>query len=184
MADAVLTSPRVAQGRSSRPVSLVRYRRSRVGPPPVLRAGGIFDGENAMTDETKAKQPWTPGPLDLAVWDEMAKDPVEMFRNHISHGSGLIWSVWAPNHPKTVGCHPRPVHAVTTCITGNGPTSEANARLYAAAPALAEALAKFVLGYDHALRRGARGNTAPVDPPVIADARALLDACGWQWGGR
>jgi len=131
-----------------------------------------------MTDGTKPKQPWTPGPLKLAVWDEMAKDPVEMFRNHISHGSGLIWSVWAPNHPKTVGCHPRPVHAVTTCITGNGPTSEANATLYAAAPALAEALAALVDAADH--------SEVTYQPmrDAVEGARAALDACGWKWGGR
>jgi hypothetical protein len=121
----------------------------------------------------------------------MAKDPVEMFRNHISHGSGLIWSVWAPNHPKTVGCHPRPVHAVTTCITGNGPTSEANARLYAAAPAFAEALADLVKIIEAA---GLRQLSSGVElgrtswyvkaSDRMISARAALEACGWQWGGR
>jgi len=61
--------------------------------------------------------------------------------------------------------------------------NHADARLFVAAPPMAEALARFVLGYDDALRR--RGDkTAPADPPVIASARAALEACGWRGGGR
>lgn len=81
----------------------------------------------------------TPGPLELAVMDPN-KDPVEFTRDSLSHGSGPVWMVWAPQHPKTRGVHPNPEHAVITATTGNGPASEANARLYAAAPDLLAAL--------------------------------------------
>lgn len=77
----------------------------------------------------------TPAPLRLGMYDP-DKDPVEMFRENLSHGSGPVWLVTAPEHPGTIGgWDDRPAHAVTTCITGNGPTSEANAVFYANAPA-------------------------------------------------
>lgn len=71
----------------------------------------------------------TPGPLELAIMDPN-KDPVEFTRDSLSHGSGPVWMVWAPQHPKTRGTYPAPEHAVITATTGNGPASEANARLY------------------------------------------------------
>lgn len=76
----------------------------------------------------------TPGPLQLGTYGD--NDPVEKFAENISHGSGPVWIVWAPEHPLTVlGDDPlRPVHAVTMCLTGNGPTSEANAAFIAHAP--------------------------------------------------
>lgn len=77
----------------------------------------------------------TPGPWEVAVWDS-AKDPVEQFREHVSHGSGPVWGVWCPEHPLTKGEHPTPEHAVMAALTGNGPTSESNAYLVAAAPDL------------------------------------------------
>ena len=70
------------------------------------------------------------GPAAVGVIDPSI-DPVENFREHISFGSGDIWAVWLPEHPLTAGEHPRPDHAVLVCITGNGPTSEANARFIA-----------------------------------------------------
>jgi hypothetical protein len=60
----------------------------------------------------------------------------------------------------------------------------ANGVLMAAAPDLAEALAEFVRIFDRKMKSGIRGNTVHPDPPEIAAARALLDACGWRWGGR
>ena len=79
----------------------------------------------------------TPGPLEVAIWDP-ENDPVEQFRKQMSLGGSTIWCVWAPEHPLTIGKHPRPEHAAVTCITGNGPASEKNALLYAAAPELLE----------------------------------------------
>lgn len=62
-------------------------------------------------------------------------DPVARFAENLSHGSGRCWIVFLPEHPRTVGgWDERPAHAVTVCITGNGPTSEANARYIAATP--------------------------------------------------
>lgn len=89
-----------------------------------------------MSDE---KTKHTPGPWEVAVWDE-AKDPVEQFREQISYGSGPIWGVWCPEHPLTRGKHPNPEHAVMPALTGNGPASEANAYLVSAAPDLLAAL--------------------------------------------
>ena len=82
----------------------------------------------------------TPGPLRLALYGVDA-DPFEQIRELLSHGSGPVWAVTAPEHPNAVGgWEDRPAHAVTTAITGNGPASKANATLYAAAPELLKAL--------------------------------------------
>lgn len=107
---------------------------------------------------SETKQPWTPG-----TW-ESNYDEVDEVAEIVAVGQG---------HD---GCS---LHIVDV----DGDNAKANGVLMAAAPDLARALAKFVLGYDHDLRRRG-GQTAPVDPPVIASARAALVACGWQWGGR
>ena len=53
---------------------------------------------------------------------------IETFRENLSHGSGPVWLVIAPEHPDTVGgWGDRPEHAAITCLTGNGPLGEANA---------------------------------------------------------
>jgi len=93
----------------------------------------------------------------------------------VSPGYGAGWSTWGDSDP-------RPVHAVTTCITGNGPTSEANTKLYAAAPALAEALARFVVDGEGCAACGMDGR--PGCGCKQEQGRAALEACGWQWGGR
>lgn len=73
----------------------------------------------------------TPGPLRLAIADP-DRDPVELFRENLSHGSGEVWAVMAPEHPDTVGgWEERPVHAAIVAWTGNGPTSKANAEFIA-----------------------------------------------------
>lgn len=74
----------------------------------------------------------TPGPWLWALFDE-AKDPLEWIRECLSYGSGPVHLTWCPEHPLTKGQHPRPEHAVVPAITGNGPTSEANAKFLAAA---------------------------------------------------
>ncbi len=74
----------------------------------------------------------TPGPLGLAIVDP-TREPGEWFREHLSYGTGDIWCVWCPMHPRTVGEAPRPEHAVILAITGNGPQSEANAEFIACA---------------------------------------------------
>ena len=63
----------------------------------------------------------TPAPWAPAIFDP-TMDPVALFRENLSYGSGDVHSVIAPEHPKS---NP-PAHYVTTAITGNGPTSEAN----------------------------------------------------------
>jgi len=137
------------------------YRCPRAGLPPVLRAGGIFRWEDAMADE-KPKQPWTPG-----QWELFGGRLIRAVNRHVA--TPLAETIT----PFSSVLDPSPDLAA----------EHANGVIMAAAPELAEALAKFVLGYEHALRR--RGDkTAPADPPVIASARAALDACGWQWGGR
>lgn len=81
----------------------------------------------------------TPGPLRLGVWpaDWGQEKQVEMFRQSLAFSEGAVWMVIAPEHPQSIGgWEDNPTHAVTTAITGNGPASEANARLYAAAPDL------------------------------------------------
>jgi len=76
----------------------------------------------------------TKGPLRLAH-DPEGADSAELFAGLLSHGSGLVWHVMAPEHPKTIGgWEDEPEHAVIVCTTGNGPTSKANAELYAHAP--------------------------------------------------
>ena len=93
------------------------------------------------------------GPAAVGVIDPSI-DPVENFREHISFGSGDIWAVWLPEHPLTAGEHPRPDHAVLVCITGNGPTSEANARF------IAECFSAAPLA-----QQGAGSTGAPLDKP-------------------
>lgn len=78
----------------------------------------------------------TAGTMRLAIMDP-EKDPVEMFRDHLAPGSGEVWGVMAVDHPRTIGGHDdRPAYGVTTCWTGNGPCSRANAEYYVAAPAV------------------------------------------------
>ncbi len=79
-------------------------------------------------------------PARLAQMDP-EQDPAEHFAGCLSHGSGPVWGVLLPEHDESVGgWEDRPEHGVIACWTGNGPRSEANARLYAAAPLLARAL--------------------------------------------
>jgi hypothetical protein len=119
---------------------------------------------------SEPKQPWTPGPWEASQQDRVLSGPLrEEYAN---------WIIVAGDGPDD-----DEGWVVAVVCNEAGKRTEANARLFAAAPDLAKALAKFVLGYEGALRRRG-GQTAPADPPVIASARAALDACGWQWGGR
>lgn len=65
------------------------------------------------------------------------------------------------------------LHIVDVC----GPNAKADGKLMAAAPAMAEALALVV-------RSWSESDEGTIHPDEIAAARAALDACGWQWGGR
>lgn len=111
---------------------------------------------------SETKQPWTPG-----TWELFGGRVIRAVNRHVA--TPLAETIT----PFSSVLDPSPDLAA----------EHANGVLMAAAPDLARALAKFVLGYEHALRRRG-GQTAPVDPPVIASARAALVACGWQWGGR
>lgn len=59
-----------------------------------------------------------------------AEVAVEFFAKNLSFGSGPCHMVYIADHPKSViGPDPqRPEHVVTLCVTGNGPTSAANAQ--------------------------------------------------------
>lgn len=83
--------------------------------------------EQVKAREAKA----TKGPLRVGIFDP-EKDPVELFREHLSHGDGPIWAVFCPNHPEAKGTPEKPEFAVLLGITGNGPTSQANADKLAA----------------------------------------------------
>jgi hypothetical protein len=117
-----------------------------------------------MTDETQVRQPWTTGPWAAG-----------------RHGS--VWArVGRVEPPVAWATGEAPMHDDrSTTQTDLDAIQAANARLIAQAPAMAEALAEFVRIFDRNMRRGARGNTAPVDPPEIVAARAVLDAVGWRW---
>jgi hypothetical protein len=119
---------------------------------------------------SEPKQPWTPGQWEASQQDRVLTGPHrEEYAN---------WVIIAGDDPDDDDGM-----VVAVIYNEAEERTAANARLFAAAPALAEALAKFVLGYEDALRRRG-GQTAPADPPVIASARAELEACGWKWGGR
>jgi hypothetical protein len=81
-------------------------------------------------------------PYREAQWSiiDPDRDPVEAYREMLSHGSGNIHCVWLRDHPLSVGEFPRPEHAVLLCITGNGPKSEANAKAIIALWTAARAL--------------------------------------------
>lgn len=75
----------------------------------------------------------TKGPCEVGIFDP-DDDPVERIREHLSYGSGKVFCVWLPQHPKSMpDPEGRPTHAVLACITGNGPDSEKNAEFYATA---------------------------------------------------
>lgn len=113
---------------------------------------------------SETRQPWTPGPI-----------PEEYIRAALRHiGKHADIDVLGVEHL---------AEAIDSGSVRIPSYHNGDPKLFAHASELAEALAKFVLGYEHALRR--RGDkTSPADPPVIASARAALEACGWQWGGR
>lgn len=59
------------------------------------------------------------------------EDPVELFRQNLAFGEGKVWVVYLPEHPLSQWDDPqRPDHAVLAAITGNGPTSQANAEFF------------------------------------------------------
>lgn len=75
------------------------------------------------------------GPAEIGVMETNATDydrEVDLYRKQLAAGEGLVWAVRLPEHARSAGKHPTPDHAVLACITGNGPTSEANARFIAA----------------------------------------------------
>lgn len=119
-----------------------------------------------MTDE---KQKWSPG-----VWEASPQDRVLTGPSREEHASWIITADNGTEDGIAIACVD---NAAGECTAGN-------ALLMAASKVMARTLAKFVAGYEDALRRSGRGQTAPVDPPVIASARAALDLAGWQWGGR
>ena len=70
----------------------------------------------------------SPGPYRWGIFPE-GEDQVEWIRKMLSFGSGDIHCVYLPGHKNSrIGSDEyKPEHAVTLCITGNGPNSKANA---------------------------------------------------------
>lgn len=80
---------------------------------------------------SKASRP--PADIGITAPDH---DPVEDYRERIARSeSKTAWVVWLPKHPDTIldpeMGRDHPVDAVVVADTGNGPTSEANARFIA-----------------------------------------------------
>lgn len=122
-----------------------------------------------MSDETK--QPWTPGEWEASTTDRVLTGPMaEDFAD---------WII-------LVGRYPEDDEGMVVARAYNdaGQRTKANATLIAAAPALAKALAAFVITYDRHMSTGVRGTTVYVDPPEIAAARSELESIGWKWGKR
>lgn len=114
-----------------------------------------------MTDYTK--QPWTPGPIS----DEYIR---AAFR-HVTKQTDLD-GLGLEHLKDAIGDGSI---NIPTCYGGDP-------KLYATAPVLAKALAAVVHRYDTATTSAAF--VARKDTPEIAAARAALDLCGWNWGGR
>jgi hypothetical protein len=109
---------------------------------------------------SETKQPWTPG-----EW-KSSYDVVDDVAEIIAVGQGRD------------GCS---LHIVDV----DGDDAKANGIVMAAAPALAKALALFIQCLD----ASRDPTTNPLRLALDRDrcekvARAALDACGWQWGGR
>lgn len=70
----------------------------------------------------------TPGPLAWGI--SPAEDELARHADHLSYGAGPSHIVYAPEHPATrIGPDPKnPEHVAVVAVTGNGPTSEANAK--------------------------------------------------------
>jgi hypothetical protein len=120
---------------------------------------------------SETKQPWTSGSWDASPQDRVLSGPLrEEYADWIIIGGDdpddddgvVVARVWNEAEERT----------------------EANARLVAAAPALAEACAAVVERYDSATTDAAVSREPRRDPPDVAACRAALVACGWQWGGR
>lgn len=76
----------------------------------------------------------TPAPLKVGIVAPKL-DPVQWFKEHLeaaNNPDGAIWVVWCPEHPDSQpDPEGRPTFAVLAAITGNGPTSKANAEFFA-----------------------------------------------------
>jgi hypothetical protein len=95
-----------------------------------MTPGGALTPMERLAEIQARVKAATPSPLS---WGEQnpGVDPVEDYRAHLAFGEGPVYFVWAPKHPRTGG---DPDACVAVAITGNGPTSAANADLIAHAP--------------------------------------------------
>lgn len=91
------------------------------------------------------------GPARVGIFE--AATAVEKVTEMLGYGTGDVWLVWLPEHPKTVGEYPAPEHAVVAAVTGNGPTSEANARFIAECLTRQGEILKYLEALDEADRR-------------------------------
>jgi hypothetical protein len=115
-----------------------RHRRESLGLLDELEAVAKDAGGEAMTPidrEALKKLAEAATQCSVAVGIYEAHDALEKIKGNLDFGTGPVWLVWVVDHPKTViGENPlRPEHVAIAAITGNGPTSQANANYYAAA---------------------------------------------------
>jgi hypothetical protein len=86
----------------------------------------------------------TDGPWDVGI-NAPDISPTQFMVEQIGRREGkTLWMVYAVNHPENVGAYPEYERTINPAVTGNGPTSEANAYFIAASrtdiPALTAAL--------------------------------------------
>jgi hypothetical protein len=72
----------------------------------------------------------SPGPYEWSIIRGTPEQRAGWVTKMLTHGSGDIHGIILPKHPMAVpGADPlHPDHAVTLCLTGNGPKSETNAQ--------------------------------------------------------
>jgi hypothetical protein len=113
----------------------------------------------------------------LAKFDSTDQaDQIRQFTENLTHGSGEVWGVVVPINGKAIDDE-----CAYSAITGNGPTSEANAKFYSVARENTLTLIAQVRALTAELRIE-RGMNAMIDsereagPPWLADAAEAL--CG------
>jgi len=76
----------------------------------------------------------TPAPLEVGIINREL-DPVAWFKEHLEGADSPdtdVWVIWCPLHPDSKpDPDGKPEFAILAAITGNGPTSEANAEFFA-----------------------------------------------------
>lgn len=126
-----------------------------------------------MADETKPKQPWTPGPWTFEPSSSKEGTPYQ----HIRSGPTAVADTWHADSITVLGWGPMSGHIQAR------PGIGANARLIAAAPVLAEALADLVTAFEGTQQAPDDGSSVRWVRLIRSaeKARVALDLCGWRW---